>query len=219
MATIYHDVVARTLAPRIDPHLEAAGLDPEELKTSTAYSVLVSRLAQAEAGGHDVGQLVDEIAPNLYDPERPPRDPAAVLVWRADQITGAKTTEAPIHGADGLPEWLADSHSATDENVPAEIRQDLHALRCKLVDQTASLRDEIAADPPQWALDFKPAGDGDRDTWLDTAAEVAAWRAVNNYGGTPALPETLPKQAQASERALARPGCPDESSGNAAAGR
>ncbi|MGO1612475.1 MAG: MobF family relaxase [Brevibacterium aurantiacum] len=203
VATIYHDVVARTLAPRIDPHLEAAGLDPEELKTSTAYSVLVSRLAHAEAAGHDVGQLVDEIAPNLYDPERPPRDPAAVLVWRADQVTGTKTTEAPTHGADGLPEWLADSHSASDENVPAEIRQDLHALRRKLVDQTESLRDEIAADPPQWALDFKPAGDGDRDTWLDTAAEVAAWRAVNNYAGTPALPETLPKQAQASERVLA----------------
>lgn len=203
VATIYHDVVARTHAPRIDPHLEAAGLDPEELKSSSAYSVLVSRLAQAEAAGHDVGQLVDEIAPNLYDPERPPRDPAAVLVWRADQVTGSRTLTAPTHGADGLPEWLADSHSAADQNVPAEIRQDLHALRRKLVDQTESLRDEIQADPPQWALRFKPTSDSDRDTWLDTAAEVAAWRAVNNYAGTDPLPAALPTQAQPSERALA----------------
>ncbi|WP_172171313.1 hypothetical protein [Brevibacterium sp. CT2-23B] len=30
-----------------------------------------------------------------------------------------------------------------------------------------------------------------------------AWRAVNNYAGAPALPETLPNQARASERALA----------------
>lgn len=55
----------------------------------------------------------------------------------------------------------------------------------------------------KWAFDFKPADDSGRETWLDTAAEVAVWRAVYNYAGTDALPATLPKQAQKPGRALA----------------
>lgn len=90
----------------------------------------------------------------------------------------------------GVPEWIAATTGLSDPHMPPSWREHLIQRRHHLAQRLTHMGENLAADPPEWALRGLgpvPAQPARRDHWQQVAAQVATWRRLQQVDGPRAL--------------------------------
>ncbi|MFP5070919.1 MobF family relaxase [Pseudonocardia nantongensis] len=184
IGALMNQVSMRAAGDRNDDIL-AGLLTPEQherLRNESVYGRMLNKVYAAELDGHDPRALLVEAVGmrSFTDADALSK----VLHWRLGQLLEDREPER----AEGTAEAGADWTTVADTLAPGEVRDYLHALGDVAQERQQNLGQEIAAQPPQWALDRLPEvpdpveAPQERADWERRAGLVAAYR---EYRGIP----------------------------------
>lgn len=155
----------------------------ERLRNEPAYGRMLNKVYAAELDGHDPRALLDEaVGMRSF---KNAEELSKVLHWRLGQLLEDRE---PERAADTTAATGVDWTTVADTLAPGEVRDYLHALGEVAQERQHNLGQEIAAQPPQWALNRLPEvpdpveASQERADWEIRAGLVAAYR---EYRGIP----------------------------------
>jgi hypothetical protein len=158
----------------------------EQVLSSPAYGPLVAALRRAEHDGHPLHRVLPALVAAApldagdNDPNRtaPARDLAAVLHHR---VTAWHDHTQPPQGGRAQPliGGIIAPAGELGSDIPLDQRAAIHEVEALITGRVHTVTRQLLTDPPTWllrALGRPPADPRRRDTWINAAGTIAAYR-------------------------------------------